>query len=164
MAIEKIKHFVSKDALNIDGFGKKVVEKFWEKKFIRYPQDIFKLDYKKIKQLDGWGMQSVSNLKYSIDKSKNITLNKFIFSLGIRHIGQENAKLIAKHLKYKENFFNIDKNYDFKTFLNIDGIGEIQISSIKKFFQKRKFKIIKELSKYLNIQNEIINNSGKLKD
>ena len=133
MAIEKIKHFVSKDALNIDGLGKRVVEKFWEKKLIRYPQDIFKLDYKKISSLDGWGMQSVSNLKYSIDKSKNITLNKFIFSLGIRHIGQENAKLIAKHLKYKENFFNIDKNFDFDSFLNIDGIGEIQISSIKKF-------------------------------
>ena len=165
MAIEKIKHFVSKDALNIDGLGKRVVEKFWEKKLIRYPQDIFKLDYKKISSLDGWGMQSVSNLKYSIDKSKNITLNKFIFSLGIRHIGQENAKLIAKHLKYKENFFNIDKNFDFDSFLNIDGIGEIQISSIKKFFiNKENNKIIKELSVRLNIQNEIINNSGKLKD
>ena len=165
MAIEKIKHFVSKDALNIDGLGKRVVEKFWEKKLIRYPQDIFKLDYKKITSLDGWGMQSVSNLKYSIDKSKNITLNKFIFSLGIRHIGQENAKLIAKHLKYKENFFNIDKNFDFDSFLNIDGIGEIQISSIKKFFiNKENNKIIKELSVRLNIQNEIINNSGKFKD
>tara|TARA_Y100000022_G_C13256095_1_gene379679 strand:- start:781 stop:2802 length:2022 start_codon:yes stop_codon:yes gene_type:complete len=165
MAIEKIKHFVSKDALNIDGLGKRVVEKFWEKKLIRYPQDIFKLDYKKISSLDGWGMQSVSNLKYSIDKSKNITLNKFIFSLGIRHIGQENAKLIAKHLKYKENFFNIDKNFDFDSFLNIDGIGEIQISSIKKFFiNKENNKIIKELSVRLNIQNEIINNSGKFKD
>jgi DNA ligase (NAD+) len=110
-------------------------------------------------------MQSVSNLKYSIDKSKNITLNKFIFSLGIRHIGQENAKLIAKHLKYKENFFNIDKNFDFDSFLNIDGIGEIQISSIKKFFiNKENNKIIKELSVRLNIQNEIINNSGKFKD
>jgi len=165
MAIEKIKHFVSKDALNIDGLGKRVVEKFWEKKLIRYPQDIFKLDYKKISSLDGWGVQSVSNLKYSIDKSKNITLNKFIFSLGIRHIGQENAKLIAKHLKYKENFFNIDKNFDFDSFLNIDGIGEIQISSIKKFFiNKENNKIIKELSVRLNIQNEIINNSGKFKD
>ena len=165
MAIEKIKHFVSKDALNIDGLGKRVVEKFWEKKLIRYPQDIFKLDYKKITSLDGWGMQSVSNLKYSIDKSKNITLNKFIFSLGIRHIGQENAKLISKHLKYKENFFNIDKNFDFDSFLNIDGIGEIQISSIKKFFiNKENNKIIKELSVRLNIQNEIINNSGKFKD
>ena len=74
MAIEKIKHFVSKDALNIEGLGKKVVEKFWEKILIRYPQDIFRLDYKKIKSLDGWASNQLSNLKYSIDTAqKNIT-------------------------------------------------------------------------------------------
>ncbi len=165
IAIEKIKHFVSKDALNIDGFGKKVVEKFWEKKLIRFPQDIFKLDYNKIKELDGWGQLSVNNLKYSINKSKNITLSKFIFSLGIRHIGQENAKLIAKHLQNKEKFFKIDKKYNFNLFLNIDGIGEMQISSIKKFFSiKENLEIVKNLSSDLNIENENLNNEGKLKN
>tara|TARA_Y100000591_G_scaffold332557_1_gene370349 strand:- start:2098 stop:4119 length:2022 start_codon:yes stop_codon:yes gene_type:complete len=165
IAIEKIKHFVSKDALNIDGLGKKVVENFWEKNFIRYPQDIFKLDFKKIENLEGWGSQSVSNLKYSIEKSKSLSLNKFIFSLGIRHIGQENAKLIARHLQKKENFIKIDKNFDFKSFENIDGIGEIQISSIKKFFSlKENLMVVKELSFYLNIKNEIINETGKLKN
>jgi len=165
IAIEKIKHFVSKDALNIDGLGKKVVEKFWEKRFIRFPQDIFKLDYNKIENLEGWGSQSVLNLKYSIDKSKNISFNKFIFALGIRHIGQENAKLIAKHLQSKEKFFNIDKNYDFNSFINIDGIGEIQISSVKKFFSiKENLKVVKDLSNSLNINDEVIHNSGKLKN
>ena len=165
IVIEKIKHFVSKDALNIDGLGKKVIEKFWEKGFLRFPQDIFKLDYKKIENLEGWGSQSVSNLKYSIEKSKDISFNKFIFALGIRHIGQENAKLIAKHLQKKEKFINIDKNFDFNSFINIDGIGEIQISSIKKFFSiKENLTVVKELSFYLNIKNEIINNSGKLKN
>ena len=165
MAIEKIKHFVSKDALNIEGLGKKVVEKFWEKKFIRFPQDIFKLDYKKIIPLEGWGEQSVQNLKYSIDQSKRISLSKFIFSLGIRHIGQENAKLIAKHLQHKDKFIKIDKTFDFNSFLNIDGIGEIQISSIEKFFSiKENLNVVKELSKLLEIQNETINKSGKLKD
>ena len=165
IAIEKIKHFVSKDALNIDGLGKKVVEKFWEKKYIRFPQDIFKLNYEKIQNLDGWGPQSVSNLKFSIDKSRNISLQKFIYSLGIRHIGQENAKLIAKHLQKKENFLNIDKQYEFNSFVSIDGIGEIQISSIRKFFSlNENLKVIKELSKHLNIENEIINNSGKFKN
>ena len=105
MAIEKIKHFVSKDALNIDGLGKRVVEKLWDKKFIRYPQDIFSLNYNKLKDLDGWGDQSIANLKYSIEKSKKISLSKFIFALGIRHIGQENAKLISKHLQKKKNFW-----------------------------------------------------------
>tara|TARA_B100000029_G_scaffold426097_1_gene434821 strand:- start:2883 stop:4904 length:2022 start_codon:yes stop_codon:yes gene_type:complete len=165
IAIEKIKHFVSKDALNIEGFGKKVVEKFWEKNFIRYPQDIFKLEYKKIENLEGWGKQSVANLKYSINSSKKISLNKFIFSLGIRHIGQENAKIIAKHLQNKENFIQIDKNYNFDTFLNIDGIGEIQIISLKKFFLiKENLKVVKELLNHLIIENEIKNNSGKLKN
>ena len=165
MAIEKIKHFVSKDALNVDGLGKKVVEKFWEKNFIRYPQDIFKLDYKKIENLDGWGAQSVSNLKYSIDKSKNISFNKFIFALGIRHIGQENAKLIAKHLQKKEKFIEIDKNFDFNSFLNIDGIGEIQILSLKKFFSnKENLNVVKDLSNYLNIENETLNETGKLRN
>ena len=165
IAIEKIKHFVSKDALNIDGLGKKVVEKFWEKSFIRYPQDIFKLNFNKIKNLEGWGAQSVANLKYSIEQSKKITFHKFIFALGIRHIGQENAKLIARHLQKKENFIKIDKNYNFETFINIDGIGEIQISSIRKFFSiKENLKVVKELSNLLNIQNETVNSSGKLKN
>ncbi len=165
ISIEKIKHFVSKDALNIDGLGKKVVEKFWEKKFIRYPQDIFKLDYNKIKSLDGWGHQSVQNLKYSIDKSKNILLNKFIFALGIRHIGQENAKLIARHIQTSDSFLAIDENYNFNLFKNIDGIGEIQISSIKKFFSiKENLTVVKELSSYLNIKDEKTNESGKLKN
>ena len=165
IAIEKIKHFVSKDALNIDGLGKKVVEKFWEKSFIRYPQDIFKLNFNKIRNLEGWGAQSVANLKYSIEQSKKITFHKFIFALGIRHIGQENAKLIARHLQKKENFIKIDKNYNFETFINIDGIGEIQISSIRKFFSiKENLKVVKELSNLLNIQNETVNSSGKLKN
>ncbi len=165
MAIEKIKHFVSKDALNIEGLGKKVVENFWEKGFIRFPQDIFKLDYEKIINLEGWGNQSVQNLKYSINQSKKISLNKFIFSLGIRHIGQENAKLIAKHLQYKDKFTKIDKTFNFNSFLNIDGIGEIQISSIKKFFSiKENLNVVKDLSKLLEIQNEAINKSGKLKN
>ncbi len=165
ISIEKIKHFVSKDALNIEGLGKKVVEKFWEKKFLRFPQDIFKLDYKKIESLEGWGSQSVLNLKYSINNSKKITLSKFIFALGIRHIGQENAKLIAKHLQNKENFLKIDRNFNFNSFLSIDGIGEIQILSIKKFFSlKENSNVIIELSNFLDIESEIISKSGKLKN
>ena len=60
--------------MNIDGLGKKVVEKFWDLNLIRFPQDIYNLDYKKISNLEGWGDLSVSNLKYSIDQSKKILL------------------------------------------------------------------------------------------
>ena len=165
IAIEKIKHFISKDALNIDGFGKKVVEKFWDLKFIRLPQDIFKLDYERIENLDGWGKLSVLNLKYAINKSKKITLDRFIFSLGIRHIGQENAKLISQNIKNIGNFSKISSSYNFNLFLNIDGIGETQIKSIKKFFSNNSnLKVIKELTKYMSISNNSLNNSGKLKN
>jgi len=136
-AIEKIKHFISKEALNIDGLGKKVVEKFWDLKIIRMPQDIFKLNYEKISNLDGWGNLSTSNLQYSIEQSKEISLDKFIYSLGIRHIGIENAKLIAENSKSISNFLDIINKKDFQEFLNIDGIGETQVDSIKKFFKKK---------------------------
>ena len=163
IAIEKIKHFVSKEALNIDGLGKKVVEKFWDLKLIRLPQHIFDLDYEKIKKLDGWGKLSVSNLKYAIDKSKKITLDKFIFSLGIRHIGKENAKLISYYIKNIQNLSIISSNYNFDNFLNIDGIGETQINSLKKFFSnKTNTEVIKKLSKFIDIINDDINLDGKL--
>ena len=156
IAIEKIKHFVSKEAFNIDGLGKKIVESFWSLKLIRYPQDIFKLDYKKISSLEGWGKLSVANLKYSIEKKKDISLSKFIYSLGIRHIGQENAKLLSKVLKNPNNFFNLDKYNNFKELLNIDGIGETQIKSIKDFFSNEKnMVVLNELKKSLSINSEI---------
>ena len=63
--------------------------------FNKKPSDIFELNYDKIQKLDGWGQLSISNLKKAITKSKNINLDKFIFSIGIRHIGQENAKILA---------------------------------------------------------------------
>ena len=70
IAIEKLKHFISKDALNIEGFGKKIVENFWNLNLMKLPQDIFNLDFKKIKNLEGWGKQSMENLKYSINQKK----------------------------------------------------------------------------------------------
>ena len=98
-----------KKLLNIEGFGKKIVENFWDLKFIRLPQDIFNLDYDKIENLDGWGKLSASNLKYSIDLRKKISFEKFIYALGIRHIGLENAKLISKSLKSIKNFLSFQK-------------------------------------------------------
>ena len=154
VSIEKIKHFVSKEAFNIEGFGKKIVEKFWEIKFVRLPQDIFKLDYDKIKKMDGWGSQSVNNLKYSIDEKRRISLEKFIYSLGIRHIGLENAKLISRYLKTSEKFILLGENKNFNDLLNIDGIGETQINSIKNFFSNKiNMKVLNELNKILKVIN-----------
>ena len=164
IAIEKIKHFVSKEAFNIDGLGKKIVENFWNLKLIRYPQDVFNFNYDKIEKLEGWGKLSVKNLKFSIEKKITISLDRFIYALGIRHIGQENAKLIAKHLKTSDNFFKLSKDKNIEILSNIDGIGNTQIQSIKKFFlNKTNLDVLSELRKKLKIQNMIlINDKGLL--
>ena len=166
MAKERLKHFVSKEAFNIDGLGKKIIENFWELNLIRFPQDIFKLDFKKISKLEGWGSLSSSNLKYAIEMKKNINLAKFIYSLGIRHIGQENAKLLSNNLKDAENFFNLKQKENFNEILNIDGIGDTQIKSIKNFFSNEKnIKVLFELKNILKIKSDTVSsNKGKLKN
>ena len=166
ISIEKIKHFVSKDAFNIEGFGKKIVEKFWNLNLIKLPPDIFKLNYIKIKEMEGWGAQSVSNLKYSIDIRKNISLERFIYALGIRHIGLENAKLLSRYLKNKKRFLELSEKDNFNELLNIDGIGETQIKSIKNFFNnKTNLKVMNELVTILSIKDNIeLKKDGLLKD
>ena len=165
IAIEKIKHFISKDALNIDGLGKKVVEKFWDFKFIKLPHDVYNLNYQKISMLDGWGAQSVSNLKHSVENSKEVNLEKFIFSLGIRHIGIENAKIIAEFTKNIQNFLDLKKNSKIQELVNIDGIGETQIKSLEKFFKNRvNIEVIEKLSKILKIKSREVNKNGKFKN
>ena len=166
IAIEKIKHFVSKDALNIDGFGKKIVENFWNLKLIKFPQDIFKLDYNIIRCLEGWGNLSVIKLEYAINAKKKISLEKFIYSLGIRHIGQENAKLIARHLKSSTNFLKLFEKKNIENLSNIDGIGPTQVNSIKNFFlNNTNLKVLSELNKILSVANIVtFNNNGILKD
>ena len=166
IAVEKIKHFVSKEAFNIEGLGKKIVENFWQLKLIKLPPDIFKLNYTKISNLDGWGGLSSSNLKYSIENKKKISLEKFIYSLGIRHIGQENAKLLARHLKSPNNFFQLSTNKNMNELSNIDGIGETQVNSIKNFFNNKiNISVLLELKKILTINNAIQNSqNGILKN
>ena len=165
IAIEKLKHFISKEALNIDGLGKKVIEKFWDLNLIKKPQDIFNLNYDKIKSLEGWGETSVNNLKKSIENSKNTNLERLLFSLGIRHIGIENAKLISDNVKYLSSFISLVKNQDFDKLLNIDGIGETQINSLKAYFSNQlNLKILSELNNKLKIRRIISDKNGILKN
>ena len=163
IAVEKIKHFVSKDAFNIDGFGKKIVENFWKIKLVKLPQDIFKLNFKKIEPLEGWGKQSVENLKYSINEKKSISLERFIYSLGIRHIGLENAKILSKHFGSFQKFKSLSNGNKYDELLNIDGIGETQISSIKNFFSNKiNLGVLNELEKILNIKDKSIEKKNGL--
>ncbi len=157
---EKLKHFVSKDAFNIEGLGKKVVDNFWNKKLVKYSYDIFNLDINILKKFDGWGEKSITNLKNSINKSKKISLERFIFSLGIRHIGQENAKILAKHFLNVQKFFatskklNKDNQRHLDELQSIDGIGNSQTESLKKFFSNDKnLKIVSKLIDLLNVED-----------
>jgi len=158
IAKEKLKHLISKDALNIDGFGKKVVDNFWNLKLIKVPSDIFKLDYKVIKELEGWGELSCNNLIKSIEKSKKLSLAKFIYAIGIRHIGQENAKILASYFKsvtkFKKLFDPSLIKAELDNLIEIDGIGETQIKALENFFSNKKnINVINDLIDCLQISN-----------
>ncbi len=167
IAREKLKHIVSKDALNIEGLGKKVVEQFWDLKLIKEPSDIFKLDYEKIKKLEGWGELSIENLKKAILKSKVISLERFIFSIGIRHIGQENAKVIAAFFisikEFSQLFIKEKRDLLLRNLAELDGIGDTQVDSINNFFSdKINAKITQNMINQLTINDYLIRNkTGK---
>ena len=167
-AKEKLKHIVAKDSLDIEGLGKKVIDNFWDLNLVRTPADIFRLNYKKIEGLEGWGKLSVKNLKNAISNSKKIVLNRFIYSIGIRHIGQENAKILAgffkTHKKFSELFNSKKRRYILTNLYDLDGIGETQVKSIEDFFSNQKnTDIIQSLMNSLNIEDfQIINKKGKL--
>ena len=167
IAREKLKHIVSKEALNIEGLGKKVIEQFWDLNLIREPSDIFKLNFDKIKNLEGLGELSIKNLKGAISKSKSISLERFIFSIGIRHIGQENAKVIAAFFisikEFSQLFIKNKRDHILKNLAELDGIGETQVDSIKNFFSdKINSKITQNMINYLLINDySIKNKTGK---
>ena len=164
-AREKLKHIVSKEAFNIDGLGKRVIEQFWDLNFIKEPSDIFDLNYNKIQKLEGWGELSIDNLKKAIKKSQTIYLDRFIYSIGIRHIGQENAKILASFFSSIKEFIKL---FDLKNrkkildnLVHLDGIGETQIQSIDNFFSNEtNTRIIKELINKLNIKNHTAQNKN----
>ncbi len=158
--ISQIIHFISKKALNIDGFGEKQAKQFYDLKIISNIADIFLLEKNKniIENLEGWGSLSFKNLISSIDKSKTINLDKFIYSLGIRFIGEINAEILAKEFKNIENFVSLSDNTSVLT--NIDGLGPKAVSSIIEYFSHtQNLSLIKKLSKILDIKNNIVSNS-----
>jgi len=168
IAKEKLKHFVSKDAFNIEGLGKKVIDQFWDLKLIKNPSNIFNLNYKKIETLEGWGELSVKNLRFAINKSSQILLDRFIYSLGIRHIGQENAKLLGNFFKniskLTELFYSSKRENLLKNIEELDGIGSAQLKSLEDFFSNKiNDEMVSSLIKYLKIENSrVLNKNGKL--
>ncbi|WP_306261788.1 NAD-dependent DNA ligase LigA [Pararhizobium sp. IMCC21322] len=145
-AVEKLKHFVSRNALDIDGFGDKQVEAFYHDGLVTRPADIFTLQardkrsLKRLKDREGWGGTSVRNLFEAIDERRNVVLNRFIFGLGIRHIGEGTAKLLARQYEDFEGLRSAVKAAADETsdawmdLVNIDGIGETVAHALVEFF------------------------------
>ena len=107
IAIEKIKHFVSKEAFNIEGLGKKIIENFWDLKLIKSPQDIFNLNFDEIEKLEGWGKLSVNNLKFSIDKKKKNTLRKVYLFIRNKTHWTRKCKIDSQTFEICTKFFEI---------------------------------------------------------
>ena len=166
-AREKLKHIVSKEAFNIDGLGKSVINQFWELKLIKIPSDIFKINYEKLSTLEGWGNLSINNLKKAIKKAKTISLDRFIYSIGIRHIGQENAKILSGFFmsvgKFSNLFIQTKRKKILNNLIDLNGIGLTQIKSIESFFSNQKnTEVVKSLIQVLNVKNfKNLNRKGK---
>ncbi|MEM9392262.1 MAG: NAD-dependent DNA ligase LigA [Pseudomonadota bacterium] len=141
-AVEKMKHFVSRAAFDIEGLGAKQVEAFYLDGWIAEPADIFTLrarysgGLQHLKNREGWGDKSAENLFAAIDQKRDIALSRFLFALGIRHVGEGASNLIATHFGTIEALLSAaDQAADFEgeaweELLNIDGVGEVMARSL----------------------------------
>ncbi len=135
--IRSLSHFVSRDAMNIEGLSEETIKKFVEKGFISDYTDIYSLHKyaDDIKNMEGFGEKSYNNLIESIEKSKNTELPNFIYALGINHVGLSNAKLLCKNINYDINKL-VEVSQD--DLVNIDGFGDIIAHSIVLYFTDNK--------------------------
>lgn len=163
-----IKHFVSKNAMNIDSMGTKQAEFLLDKGMIKNVADIFDLQVieapslTKLANMPGWGEKSVQKLLDNIEKSKKVSLARFIYALGIRHVGERNAKLLAKELPsasvFVQEMTNLADNQGdiFNKLDNIDGIGHKILLSIQNFFEcDQNIAIINRLLTVLDVEDYV---------
>ena len=169
-AIEKLKHFVSRKAFDIEGLGGKQIELFFADEVlpVKEPADIFTLKLRdqnnltKLKDRHGFGQKSAKNLFEAIENKKTIEFSRFLFSLGIRHVGENVAKILARHFLSWSKFVEsiaISQNKESQEYLDlvaIDGIGTTVVSSLLSTFESGSEKnIINRLANHLNILDEI---------
>lgn len=156
--IEGLIHFSSRETMNIEGFGESIVEDFYNEGYLKTICDYYTLYKHKedLKELEGFGEKSINNLLQNIEKSKENSLEKLLFALGIRYIGKKTAKILA--INYK----NIDKlmNAEYEDLVKIQDIGEVIADSVYKFFKEQKnIKTINEL-KLLGVNMEYKGNEN----
>lgn len=131
--IERIIHFVSKDAMDIRSFGAANVRKFYEMEFLKDVPGIYALPFDKIRKLEGFGEKSIDNLQSAIEASKKQPLHRLVFALGIRYVGETTAKVLAKAVTYLPDF----KNYSLEELQNLEDVGPKVAGSIYQFFHNK---------------------------
>ena len=129
---ESLVHFASRLALNIDGLGEKVIDQLLEAELINTPADLYRLTEEKLLSLDRFGKKSAANLLEALQKSKETTLARFIYALGIRHVGESTARDLASHFRSLEALMNADA----EALLEVNDIGEVIAQSITHFFEE----------------------------
>ncbi len=152
--IEGLIHFVSRDAMYIDGFGERIIEDFYNMGFLKNVVDFYTLkNHKKnLMELEGFGEKSINNLLESIEKSKENSLDRLLFALGIRHVGRKTATILARKYENIDNLINTD----YGALVNIPDIGEIIAASVYDYFKNQdNLKIINELKEH-NVNMEFI--------
>ncbi|MDX2083200.1 MAG: NAD-dependent DNA ligase LigA [Rickettsiales bacterium] len=180
---ETLKHFVSKDAFDITGLGKKQIDNFFAEGRIKSFVDIFRLQENEknslnpLKEKTGWGEKSIENLFLAIDLKRQISLEKFIYAIGIRHVGETTAKLLAQHFISCENFITTmlklancndemqlkenEKYHEYQDLVAIDGVGEKMTQALLDYFRdQRNLKMVLELIPELKISDFVIKNSA----
>ena len=157
-SIHRLRHFVSRQAFNIEGFGEKQIRLLWKEKIIKNFNDIFLLEKSQnegkinLLRFEGWGEKSISNLFSAIRQGSNISFDRLIYSLGIRNVGSEIAIILSNNFRDIEEFIDAFSNKEHNIILNYDGIGEIIINSLKDFFlDTKRVKLIRDLVYSLNI-------------
>jgi DNA ligase (NAD+) len=139
-AVERLKHFVSRDAFDIEGLGEKHIKAFHDEALVKEPADIFlreKKHGKEIAEREGWGEQSARKLFDAIDRRREIPLDRFINALGIRHVGETTAKLIARNFHSLDAFVAaMESDHAIADLDSIEGVGETVAEAIKDFFDE----------------------------
>ncbi len=156
-------HYVSRNAMNIDGLSEATIDKMIEKEFLMELSDLYTLSQweEQIIEMEGFGKKSYENLIHSIEKSRHTTLPRFLFALGILNVGLSNAKLICKAFSY-----DLEKirNAEVEDFLEIDGIGEVIAQSVVDYFTNEHNKrLVDELLSWLSFEQVEIEEGEALK-
>lgn len=156
--IENIIHFASREAMNIDGLGESIIEDLYNENFIINITDIYDIDKyeEELMNLEGYGKKKIDNLKSAIKNSKNNSLERLIYGLGIRNVGAKTAKVLAKYYKTLDNLMTAS----YEELVNISDIGDIIAKSIISYFSNEDNKNIITKLKQLGVNTTYINNSG----